>query len=60
MEGSLKNQRQMLDTELERRNQQTPGCGVFVDAYVEMKRSEWDDFHCQITPWERDAYLLNL
>ena len=32
----------------------------FVDAYVEMKRSEWDDFHCQITPWERDAYLLNL
>jgi len=25
-----------------------------------MKRTEWDDFHSQITPWERDAYLLNL
>jgi len=32
----------------------------FVGAYVEMKRTEWDDFHSQITPWERDAYLLNL
>jgi glutamine synthetase len=32
----------------------------FVDSYVDMKRGEWDDFHCQITPWERDAYLLNL
>ena len=35
VEGSLKNQRQMLDTELERRNAQSPGWGVFVDAYVD-------------------------
>jgi len=34
-EGSLKNQRQMLEAELERRNQQNPGWGVFVDAYVD-------------------------
>jgi len=34
-EGSLKNQRQMLEAELERRNQQSPGWGAFVDAYVD-------------------------
>jgi site-specific DNA recombinase len=35
VEGSLKNQRQMLETELERRNAQSPGWGAFVDAYVD-------------------------
>jgi len=32
----------------------------FVSAYTDMKLGEWDDFHAQITPWERDAYLMNL
>lgn len=32
----------------------------FVEAYTDMKRGEWDGFHAQITPWERDQYLMNL
>ena len=34
-EGSLKNQRQILDAELKRRNLQQTDWGVFVDAYVD-------------------------
>lgn len=34
-EGSLKNQEQMLHTEIERRNAQTENWGSFVDAYVD-------------------------
>jgi site-specific DNA recombinase len=34
-EGSLKNQEQMLRTELERRNAQRPGWGAFVESYVD-------------------------
>ena len=34
-EGSLKNQRQILDAELNRRNLQQPDWGVFADAYVD-------------------------
>lgn len=34
--------------------------GGFVEEYVEQKVSEWDAFHSQVTPWERDRYLLDL
>ena len=30
----------------------------FVTAYADMKRSEWDDYHAQVTDWERRQYLL--
>jgi glutamine synthetase len=30
----------------------------FVSAYVAMKRLEWDDYHSQVTDWERSKYLL--
>lgn len=30
----------------------------FVAAYTDMKRSEWDDYHAQVTDWERNQYLL--
>ena len=30
----------------------------FVAAYADMKRSEWDDYHAQVTDWERRQYLL--
>jgi glutamine synthetase len=29
----------------------------FVSAYVEMKRNEWDEYHSQVTDWERQKYL---
>jgi glutamine synthetase len=32
----------------------------FVSAYTEMKQAEWDDYHRQVTDWERDKYLLAL
>src|SRR5690349_7481666 len=27
------------------------------DAYVRLKRAEWDDYRVQLTQWERDRYL---
>jgi glutamine synthetase len=30
----------------------------FVAAYADMKQGEWDDYHRQVTDWERDKYLL--
>ena len=27
----------------------------FVTEYAEMKNEEWDDYHAQVTDWERDA-----
>jgi glutamine synthetase len=27
------------------------------DAYVKLKRAEWDDYRVQLTQWERDRYL---
>jgi glutamine synthetase len=30
----------------------------FVSAYADMKQGEWDDYHRQVTDWERDKYLL--
>jgi glutamine synthetase len=30
----------------------------FVSAYTDMKQGEWDDYHRQVTAWERDKYLL--
>jgi glutamine synthetase len=30
----------------------------FVSAYVSMKRAEWDEYHAQVTDWERRQYLL--
>lgn len=30
----------------------------FVSAYVSMKRAEWDEYHAQVTDWERERYLL--
>jgi glutamine synthetase len=32
----------------------------FVDEYVGMKRAEWDEYHAQVTDWERERYLFNL
>jgi glutamine synthetase len=29
----------------------------FVSAYVDMKRGEWDEYHAQVTDWERQKYL---
>jgi len=29
----------------------------FVTAYSEMKRLEWDEYHAQVTDWERKKYL---
>ena len=29
----------------------------FVSAYIDMKRGEWDDYHSQVTDWERTKYL---
>jgi glutamine synthetase len=29
----------------------------FVEAYAEMKLREWDDYHSQVTDWERRTYL---
>lgn len=34
--------------------------GGFVEEYVAMKHQEWDEFHAQVTPWERNRYLLGL
>jgi glutamine synthetase len=30
----------------------------FVAAYVEMKQTEWDDYHREVSDWERSKYLL--
>jgi glutamine synthetase len=29
-----------------------------VSAYFDMKQGEWDDYHRQVSAWERDKYLL--
>jgi glutamine synthetase len=30
----------------------------FVSAYADMKEAEWDDYHRQVSDWERRKYLL--
>jgi glutamine synthetase len=30
----------------------------FVTAYAEMKQTEWDDYHREVSEWERNKYLL--
>lgn len=30
----------------------------FVSSYVDMKQAEWDEYHSQVTEWERSKYLL--
>jgi glutamine synthetase len=30
----------------------------FVAAYADMKQGEWDEYHRQVTDWERSKYLL--
>ena len=30
----------------------------FVSAYAEMKQGEWDEYHSQVSEWERAKYLL--
>jgi glutamine synthetase len=32
----------------------------FVTEYADMKRREWDDFHAEVTAWERRRYLRDL
>ncbi|MBD0291804.1 MAG: glutamine synthetase, partial [Thermoleophilia bacterium] len=27
------------------------------DAYVDIKRGEWDEYRVQLTPWEKEKYL---
>ena len=31
----------------------------FVKEYAEMRRAEWDEYHAQVTDWERRRYLLD-
>jgi glutamine synthetase len=31
----------------------------FVSNYLEMKQAEWDEYHSQVTEWERSKYLLS-
>jgi glutamine synthetase len=33
---------------------------AFVSDYVDMKRTEWDDYHSTVSAWELDRYLLEL
>jgi glutamine synthetase len=37
----------------------TPG-GDYIDYYAEIKRTEFFDFHAQVTPWEVDRYLASI
>ena len=30
----------------------------FIDAYAAMKQGEWDDYHREVSDWERSKYLL--
>jgi len=30
----------------------------FVNAYIDMKQGEWDDYHREVSEWERTKYLL--
>jgi glutamine synthetase len=30
----------------------------FASAYVDMKQAEWDDYHREVSEWERSKYLL--
>ena len=30
----------------------------FVSSYADMKQGEWDEYHRQVTDWERSKYLL--
>ncbi|MGY1604744.1 glutamine synthetase family protein [Geodermatophilus sp. SYSU D00815] len=32
----------------------------FVDEYVDLKRREWDEYHAQVSDWERRRYLRDL
>jgi len=32
--------------------------GPFVSAYADMKQAEWDDYHSEVSDWERSKYLL--
>ncbi len=32
----------------------------FVTEYADMKMGEWEDYHSQVSDWEREYYLLNL
>ena len=29
----------------------------FVSEYVEMKNDEWEQYHSQVSEWEREYYL---
>lgn len=31
----------------------------FVSSYIDMKQAEWDEYHSQVTEWERSKYLLS-
>jgi glutamine synthetase len=33
---------------------------AFVREYSEMKHAEWDEYHAQVSDWERSRYLVNL
>jgi glutamine synthetase len=32
--------------------------GQFISAYAEMKQAEWDEYHREVSAWERNKYLL--
>jgi glutamine synthetase len=34
--------------------------GHIFDAYVKLKRQEWDEYRVQLTQWELDRYLQTL
>jgi glutamine synthetase len=34
--------------------------GPIADEYIKLKRAEWREFMCHVTPWEVDQYLTRL
>jgi glutamine synthetase len=32
----------------------------FIAAYVDMKHTEWEAYHAEVSTWERNRYLLDL
>ena len=34
--------------------------GDFINVYTRIKRKEWRDFICSVTPWELDTYLTRV
>jgi len=46
--------------ELERDEVIQAGLGPIATELLRLKRGEWNDFHCQVTPWEIERFLTML